>query len=304
MLQPTSAQVPVSGDRQLDVLVAGPADGRVLLFHGGTPTAAVPFRPLIEAAAGRGLRLVTYSRPGYATSTPQPGRSVADAAADVRAIVDWLGADDFLTLGWSGGGPHALACAALLPDRCRAAVSLAGVAPSGVDGLDFLAGMADENVREFSSALAGEDALVACLTDIAPHLATVTADDVAAALGGLVPEVDKAALTGEFAEFMAQSFHKAMSTGIDGWVEDDLAFVRAWGFQLTDIRVPVAVWQGGQDRMVPFAHGQYLAGRIPNARAHLQPEEGHLSLGVASLGPILDDLLRMSSAAERADPSR
>src|SRR5919199_1723531 len=250
MLQPPSAQVPVSGDRQLDVLVAGPADGRVLLFHGGTPTAAGPFRPLIEAAAGRGLRLVTYSRPGYATSTPQPGRSVADAAADVRAIVDWLGADDFLTLGWSGGGPHALACAALLPDRCRAAVSLAGVAPSGVDGLDFLAGMADENVREF----------------------------------------------------MAQSFHKAMSTGIDGWVEDDLAFVRAWGFQLTDIRVPVAVWQGGQDRMVPFAHGQYLAGRIPNARAHLQPEEGHLSLGVASLGPILDDLLRMSSAAERADP--
>jgi len=122
--------------RQLEVLADGPADGLPLLFHSGTPCGAVRYGPLVEAAARRELRTIVYSRPGYGTSTAKHGRSIADAVKDVEAILGELGADEFVTIGWSGGGPHALACAALLPDRCAAAVSLAGVAPYRVDGLD------------------------------------------------------------------------------------------------------------------------------------------------------------------------
>ena len=267
-----------------------------LVFHWGTPGAAVWFEPLATAAAHAGLRFVTYSRPGYAGSTPRPGRSVADAAADVAAILDALGADTFVTLGWSGGGPHAVACAALLPDRCAAAASLAGVAPYGGEGLDWLAGMGPENVEEFSAAVEGEGALNAAVLKMAGEFQTVQGADVAAALGGLVSDVDKRALTGEFADILAESFRRSVSTGIAGWRDDDLAFTRSWGFDLGSIRRPVAVWQGGQDRMVPFSHGQWLAGHIPSAsaRVHLYPEEGHLSLGVASLDRIVADLAQLA----------
>jgi pimeloyl-ACP methyl ester carboxylesterase len=249
---------------------------------------------LRRAARKSGLRLVNYSRPGYGDSTQQPGRSVADAAADVAALMDVLGVDDFLTLGWSGGGPHALACAALLPDRCLAAVSLAGVAPYGADGLDWMAGMGTENVDEFGAALQGTSILTPMIEKWAAQLAGVQPAEVSAALGGLVSEVDKRALTGEFAESVAASFRRAVSLGVAGWRDDDLAFVRPWGFELEAIRRPVAIWQGAQDRMVPFSHGVWLAEHVPGARAHLDAEEGHLSFAVASMDRIVADLASLA----------
>lgn len=269
-------------------------DGRPLVFHHGTPGSAVWFAHIRRAARDVGLRLVNYSRPGYGDSTPQPGRSVADAAADVAALLDFLGAETFLTMGWSGGGPHALACAALLPDRCLAAGSLAGVAPYGADGLDWLAGMAKENLDEFNAALAGATVLTPQLEKWAEQLAVVQPEHVAESLGGLVPEVDKRALTGEFAEGVAASFRRAVRSGVAGWRDDDLAFTRDWGFDLNAIQRPVAVWQGGQDRMVPFSHGEWLAEHVPGARVHLDPVEGHLSLGVASMDRIVADLASMA----------
>jgi pimeloyl-ACP methyl ester carboxylesterase len=200
-------------------------------------------------------------------------------------------------MGWSGGGPHALACAALLPDRCAAATSLAGVAPYPAEGLDWLAGMSTENIEEFSAAFEGERALNVALLRMARDLETVRGADLAAALGGLVSDIDKRALTGEFADTLAESFRRAVSNGIAGWRDDDLAFSKTWGFDLHTIRRPVAVWQGGQDRMVPFAHGQWLAAHIPTARVHLHPDEGHLSLGVASLDRIVADLAELSTTA-------
>jgi pimeloyl-ACP methyl ester carboxylesterase len=278
-------------------VLAGDGGDQPLVFHWGTPSAAVWFDPLAAAAAKVGLRLVTYSRPGYAGSTTRPGRSVADAADDVAAILDALGADTFVTLGWSGGGPHALACAALLPDRCVAATSLAGVAPYPADGLDWLAGMSAENIEEFSAAFEGERILTPKLELMAGDLETVRGADLATALSGLVSDVDKAALTGEFADTLAEAFRRSVSTGIAGWRDDDLAFARNWGFNLETIQRPVAVWQGGQDRMVPFAHGQWLAAHIPTARVHLYPDEGHLSLGVASLDRIVAELAKLSTTA-------
>jgi pimeloyl-ACP methyl ester carboxylesterase len=281
--------------RSLEVLVDAAAVGMPLVYHSGTPIAAVWFPQLANAVSKAGLRLVTYSRPGYAGSTPMPGRSVADAAGDVTGILDALHADGFVALGWSGGGPHALACAALLADRCAAAATIAGVAPYPAEGLDWMAGMGQDNVDEFSAALAGGETLEPGVQKWAAELRNVQGPDVAESLRTLVSDVDKRALTGEFADMLAESFRRAVSSGIAGWCDDDLAFTRSWGFDLDTIRRPVAVWQGGQDRMVPFSHGQWLAAHIPTARVHLYPDEGHLSLGVASMDRIVADLAELGS---------
>jgi pimeloyl-ACP methyl ester carboxylesterase len=277
--------------RRLEVLSLGVPDGPTVLFHGGTPTAAVPFPPAREFAQRHGARVITYSRPGYGASDPRPGRTVADAVPDVAAILDAASVAEFVAVGWSGGGPHALACGALLPGRCRAVATIAGVAPHEADGLDWLAGMGAENVEEFGAAATGDPALTDFLTRAAAQLREVTAQDVAAALGDLVPPVDVETLHGPYADWAAASFRKAVDAGIDGWRDDDLAFIRPWGFELSDIRCPVAVWQGDQDRMVPFAHGRWLAAHVPPARPHLLPGDGHLSLAVESFDAILSDLL-------------
>jgi pimeloyl-ACP methyl ester carboxylesterase len=283
-------------DRVLDVLVSGPEDGLALVFHTGTPSGLVDSGPIVPVAAARGLRTVLYARPGYGTSTPQPGRLVADAAADVDAILAHLRIDEFVTAGWSGGGPHALACAALLPVRCLAAATIAGVAPSDSPGLDWLAGMGEENVEEFSAANAGEADLTSFLEAAAGVMRDLTAAQVVEGLGGLVSEADQAAVTGEFAEYLAAAFRAALTTGIAGWRDDDLAFAKDWGLSLDALghATPVAIWQGDQDRMVPGAHGAWLAANIPLARPRLRPGEGHLTLVTKNLGEILDDLLDLA----------
>ena len=220
-----------AGDgRRLEVLVTGPPDGLPMLFHHGTPGGVAVYQQMLDAAAERGLRLVLYGRPGYAGSTAQPGRRVADAAADVTAILDDLGAAQFVTVGWSGGGPHALACARLLAGRCEAAATLAGIAPYTADGLDWLAGMAEDNVKEFGAALAGEQDLTAMLAEVAPLLRDITGELLVAGIGDLASASDKQALHGELSEWVAAMFRAGLQTGIAGWRDDDLAFTRDWGF--------------------------------------------------------------------------
>jgi len=278
--------------RDLDVLLAGPPGGLPLVIHEGTPIGLVLYPPRVQAAQDRNLRVILTARPGYERSTPRPGRRVVDVAADIAAVLDELGLDTFVTAGWSGGGPHALACAAALPGRCLAAASVAGVAPNGAEGLDWSAGMGPENIAEFKASVQGPAALTEYLDAEAASLGTVTGEQVAASLGGLISAVDKAALTGEFADYIAAGLRAAVSTGIAGWRDDDLAFVQDWGFSLEGARV--TVWQGGRDLMVPFAHGQWLAAHIRGARAHLLPGDGHLTLGGPGSGLVMDDLLTLA----------
>jgi len=277
------------------VLLAGPEDGYPLVFHHGTPQGAVPNGLLERPAAERGLRVITYSRPGYGGSTPRPDGSttatVADDATDTATILDHLGYDDFVTLGWSGGGPRSLACAAMLPDRCRAAACCVGIAPHEEFDGDLRDGMGQENIEEYTAAFAGPEALEAHLSE--SGLFSVTTEDVAASFGDLASPVDRAAVTGEMAEILAASFRHAGAQGVVGWLHDDLTHLRPWGFRVADIAVPVAVWQGREDRMVPFAHAEWLAANVGSARAHLVEGEGHLSL-MSRLDLILDDLLQLA----------
>lgn len=276
--------------RRLDIRVSGPDKGLPLVFHSGTPGAQVPFRGIERQVHARGLRLITMSRPGYGGSSRHRGRSVVDVAADTSMVLAALGAERCLIAGWSGGGPHALACGA----RLRGAVAvlvIAGVAPYPVEGLDWMAGMGDANVIEFTAALDGEDELRPHLGELREHLRNVAVDEVVNSLDTLLPDVDRALLTDEFGEDMAASFHEALRTGVDGWLDDDLAFTKPWGFALDEVSIPTMVWQGSADLMVPFAHGQWLASHLPRVSAHLEQSEGHLSLALGAVEQMLDELI-------------
>ena len=235
----------------------------------GTPS-GVAARPAdVALVAAHGLRYVTFGRPGYGDSSRVPDRSVADIAGDVRELAGILGLTRLFVVGWSGGGPHALACAALLPDLVAGVATIASVAPFDADALDWLAGMAPENHDEFAATAAGETELQAFLQPFAADLAGATGADVAESLGGLISEVDRGALTGDFADFIAAMTRDALKTGISGWLDDDMAFVRDWGFDLSSIECPSPSGRASEDRMVPFAHGRWLVDHVPGARPRL-----------------------------------
>lgn len=291
-LRPSADLLHLRDGRLLEWTSVGPPDGTVLLCHHGTPSGATPLRAMSRATTARGVRLVTAARPGYGRSDRQPGRDVAAVAADAAELLDSLAVDSAYVLGWSGGGPHALACAALLPTRVRGVATIAGVAPFGEPDLDFLAGMGEDNVDEFGAALQGEDALRRLLDSLRPGLVQATGDTIRQELLGLLPAVDLEALTGEFADDLAAGMADALRSGVDGWLDDDLAFTRPWGFPFGALEgMRVDLWQGDQDLMVPFAHGQWLGSRVPGARSHLLAGEGHLSVTVGLVGSILDALL-------------
>lgn len=282
--------------RTLDYVAEGPSGAPLVVLQHGTPAVGVLWAPLLAAARSAGLRLAAPTRPGYGGSTPRPGRCVADAASDIGALADHLGAERFATAGWSGGGPHALCSASLLGERCAAVAVLAGVAPHDARGLDWLAGMGQGNLDEFAAATAGEAELTSWLQSEAPALSSVTAAELAAAMATLLPDADLTALQGPMGEEVAATFRAALASGVAGWRDDDLAFTRPWfGWpgpdtqrQLADIAAPVCLWQGTEDLMVPVGHARWLAEQIPRARLHTLDGEGHLSVVARCAADVVD----------------
>jgi pimeloyl-ACP methyl ester carboxylesterase len=289
--QPTPERITTPDGRSLDLWLAGPSDGDPLVFHSGTPGAGLPFGWHVRNLAERNLRYVSASRPGYGGSTRREGRSVADVVEDTRTVLDHLGAEQAWVVGSSGGGPHALACAALMPDRVRGTALIASVAPYPAEGLDYLAGMGAENVEEFSAALAGPEALIPFKERAILRYRAISPEDVASGFGDLVDEVDRGSVTGELADYLAALFREGLRSSYWGWFDDDMAFVKPWGFDVGSIHAPVHVWQGAHDRMVPFAHGEWLAAHLGNARPHLFADHGHLTLVVDAYPQILDELI-------------
>jgi pimeloyl-ACP methyl ester carboxylesterase len=265
------------------------ADGRTLraiedgdgpltaVFHHGTPGSSALAPAFVEAAAELGLRLVSVDRAGYGGSDRLRGRTVADVATDIAAVLDALGIERAVTFGLSGGGPHALACAALLPDRFTAVAVMGGVAPWEAEGLDYFEGMAEANVVEFKQSLKGPEAIEAEAAAQAASLASAEPAAVVEVLGPLCSPPDQAVLE-ELGAWLSQGMAEGCGPGPAGWIDDDVAFVRPWGFDPKDVGVPVTIWHGEQDAFVPPGHARWLAGRIPGARLRLLPDHGHLSL--------------------------
>ena len=282
--------VRASDGRKLEV-EHGALEGTPLIFHFGTPCAGRLSDAMLEAGARRGLAHITYSRPGYCSSTRQPGRAVSDCAADVTAIADALGLERFYVAGISGGGPHTLACAALLADRVLAAATIGAIAPQDADGLYWTAGMGEENIEEFGAMEAGEEQLRAYLEAAAAGMVGADGDRMREELGTLVAPADAQALQGAYGDFTALLLSDGVADGIWGWLDDDVAFEKPWGFELAAIDRPVTIWHGAQDMFVPVAHGEWLAARIPGARAVIETDHGHMSRLGLGYGAVLDDLL-------------
>ena len=283
----TELDVTLRDGRTLHVYDDGDPDGNVIVTHHGTPGSGLSYPPDLEVARERGLRVIAYDRAGYGYSTPNPGRSVVDVVADIDDVVASLGIERYASIGGSGGCPHSFACGAR-SERCIAAAAIASPTPYPADGLDWMGGMGEQNVEEFSLALEGTDTLVPYLERDAAEFSAATPEQIKDVMATLLPPVDAAVLTGDRAVFAKEMFDRAILHGVAGWRDDDIAFTQPWGFELEEIRVPSLLWQGVQDKMVPAAHGRWLAERIPGVEAHISEEDGHLSIAVGRLGEIYD----------------
>jgi pimeloyl-ACP methyl ester carboxylesterase len=263
--------------RILAVQEAGDPAGRPVVVHLGTPHTRHLYGPHVADAASRGLRLISYDRPGYGGSTPQPDRTYADCAADVRAICAALGLSRIAVWGISGGGAHALATAALLPDLVVAAAALGGTAPYDAAGLDWFDGMGKDNADACRLHQADLAAARARIDADREMLLRASAADLAEGFSSLFSGADAAVFTGELADWIL-SWREGVVPSSEGWWEDSCAVTGPWGFELASISVPVLVAHGRQDQFAPFAHGQWLAAHVPGAQAWLRDDDGHLTL--------------------------
>jgi pimeloyl-ACP methyl ester carboxylesterase len=242
----------------------GPRGRLAVFWHHGTPNIGAPPEPLFPAAARLGIRWVSYDRPGYGGSSRHSGRDVASAAADVSSVADALGIGRFAVMGHSGGGPHALACGALLPERVLGVVSVAGLAPFRAEGLDWFAGMAVSGVESLRAAAEGRAAKEAYETSGAEYDPEFT-------------PADQAALSGDWS-WLGKVVGPAQKGGPGPLIDDDIAVVTPWGFDAAQVRAPVLFLHGGRDRVVPSSHSEWLASRCPSAELWLRPEDGHISV--------------------------
>jgi pimeloyl-ACP methyl ester carboxylesterase len=283
---PHEWQLETADGRRLRIEVAGDCR-RVVVVQVGSPNAGVLDDRWVGDAAVRGLTLITYDRPGYGRSSPQPGRSVADCAADVRTISEAVGFERCVVWGFSGGGPHALACGALLDDLVMAVATVGSPAPFDASGFDYFAGMSDEAVDDIALFLsdraewerrgeAQRDALLA-----------LNADELVQQWSAGASPADALVLRGDFGAWLYRSLQAALAPGVAGWTDDDVAvFHTPWGFKPGSISTAVKVWHGVDDRFVPFGHGRWLADTIPGAQAALRDDDGHLTVVAQRIGDV------------------
>jgi pimeloyl-ACP methyl ester carboxylesterase len=275
--------------RLLEVSTLGEPDGKTVFYHHGTPGSAVHVRSLARLTR-RGLFLVSVSRPGYGYSSRREDRTVAAQLDDVRTVLDHLGRESYVSVGWSGGGPHSLACAALDAPRCIAAWSLAGIVPIDAD-FDWTAGMGPENIEEFKLARGGDKAYETHMARAGDRFAEATPENIIKIFAGLLSQVDKDALGDDAARsVLALACRQAFANGWRGFFDDDRAFFRSWGFDPSQIEIPVTLWYGDQDLMVPPSHGAWLARHVPEVVVNHVREDGHLSVVINHLDELASEI--------------
>jgi pimeloyl-ACP methyl ester carboxylesterase len=291
-----SDTVRTADGRRLSVEVFGDHDGTPVFLLHGTPGSRLGPRPRGQVLHRLGIRLIAFDRPGYGRSDRLRGRRVAESAADVSAIAEMLGLKRFAVIGRSGGGPHALACAALLSDRVSRAAVLVGLAPHGADGLDWFDGMAQSNVTEFTAAANGYEDIVAHTKAVAN---AVRADPASllARLQADLPDPDRRVVADRgIRSMLLETYAEALRASAYGWVDDAMAFCSPWGFDPASVTVPVLLWHGAHDVFSPASHARWLADRIPSAAVVVQAGAAHF--GALD---VLPDILRWVSAGRPAD---
>ena len=287
------AEIKKSNNKIIEILDNKVQSDKAIIFHHGTPGDASLWQPWLDTAATFGMRAISYSRAGYGRSDRNLGRTVFSNNTDISEILDSLKISCFISICWSGCGPHALATTC--DYRYFGAICLAGVGEYGAADLNFLEGMGQENHDEFGAALLGEKSITDWLREFASNLQSVTGAEVLEAFGSLIGKADRAVLQDGYADEVAKVMRKGLALGFTGWIDDDLAFVKEWGFKLSEVSKPVFLWQGDDDLMVPHAHSLWLEKNIPTAVLRFIPGQGHISIGIKYRDEILkqaQDLLR------------
>ena len=299
----TEARAVATGDgRTLGVREGGdPAGFPVLVLH-GSPGSSLLYPPHVRDAEQRGIRLVSYGRPGYGSSSRDQGRNVADSVRDVTSVCDALGIERCAIWGLSSGGAHALAAAARLADRVAAVAALACVAPYDAEGLDFTAGMGDKNAEEVAALLKDERSHLEDLRGEREQLLRATPESLREVWRTLLAPADRNVVAGALADFMLRHMQAGLEPGLEGWLDDDIAFVWPWGFELGAIRVPVLHWHGVQDRFVPAGHAEWLAANIPGVESRITSEDGHLTLFERRIPEVHAWLLQRATLSADANP--
>jgi pimeloyl-ACP methyl ester carboxylesterase len=281
--------------RQLSTQVYGDPDGRPVFLLHGTPGSRLGPHPRPAVLHRLGVRLIAFDRPGYGESDRHEGRQVADAATDVLAIADAYGLEKFAVVGRSGGGPHALACAALLPERLTKIAVLVSIAPRGAEGLDWYDGMTQSNVSEHTAAANGYEGLAAT-TEAAAKAVRADPSSLLASLQPEMPDPDRRVVADPgIRAMLLQTYAEALRTSANGWIDDVLAFYLPWGFDPAEVTVPVLLWHGAIDNLSPVSHAMWLANRIPSATVVVQAGAAHFSAL-----DVLPDILRWLSAESNA----
>jgi pimeloyl-ACP methyl ester carboxylesterase len=288
-----SYQVKTPDGRQLSAQAYGDPEGKPVFLLHGTPGSRLGPHPRGAVLHRLGVQLIAFDRPGYGESERHEGRRVADAAADVLTIADAYGLDKFAVVGRSGGGPHALACAALLPDRLTKVAVLVGLAPREADGLDWFDGMTQSNVTEFTAASSGYSGL-ADLTEVAANAVRADPASLLASLDAELPDPDRRVVADRgIRSMLLDTYAEAVRTSGYGWIDDAMAFAAPWGFDPATVRIPVLLWHGASDNLSPVSHARWLADRIPSAAVVVQAGAAHF--GALD---VLPDILRWLSAEE------
>ena len=288
-------QLKLTDGRAFEYEDNGVKSDKAIIFLHGTPGSIKTWAKWLPEVSG--CLAIAASRAGYGKSDRHLGRTVADDLADQQALLDYFHIKEFVAIGWSGGGPHSINMTR--DPRCKGAITLAGAAEWGHADLDFLADMGPENEDEFGVALIGEAALQAWMLKNAAAYKTITGPDIIATLGGLIGDADKAALTPEVSVDAAEGMRYAVVDSFNGWVDDDLAFVQKFGFDLGAITKPVLVWQGDDDFMVPKAHSEWLVKHIPTATLNFIPGHGHISLTTAYRPEIIKQAMELLMSMKR-----
>jgi len=255
----------------------GDPDGRPVITCHGTPGCRLNRHPNQKLVRSTGARVIAFDRPGYGQSSRNCGRRVVDVVDDVARLADHLDLQEFAVVGGSGGGPHALAIAAVFGDRVTRAACIVGIAPYDVLGDEWFTGMDPMNVKEFSWALDGEERLQTELSREDAEMRARVAEDPSNVLGDFdLPDADRRVLARpDVGTVIRESIAEQSANGVWGWVDDDLAFTKPWGFDPATIRVPTAIWWGAQDVLVPPQHGEWLAATVPNAVVRVHHGGGH-----------------------------